>query len=71
MPSFIELIWDAGQTVIHSPQDGRYQFLYVIDGSASVNGQMLNRREQARITGELSLSIKAETRTDLILVDNH
>jgi redox-sensitive bicupin YhaK (pirin superfamily) len=62
---------DAGQTVIHSPQDGRHQFLYVIDGSASVNGQMLNRRDQARITGELSLSIKAETRTDIILIDNH
>ena len=60
---------DAGQTIHFSPQNGRYQFLYLIDGSASIGQHVLNRRDQARIHEETSLSIKAERNVDFILID--
>ncbi len=67
---FYRAALDAGKSVDFSPQQSRHQFLYVIDGSATVNGQELNRRDQARIGKETSLTIGASTNTDLILIDN-
>ena len=68
---FYRAALDAGQAVNFSPRNGRYQFVYIIDGSASINGHILNRRDQARISSETSLTLKAETDTDIILIDNH
>jgi redox-sensitive bicupin YhaK (pirin superfamily) len=67
---FYRAALDEGKNVKLSPQQDRNQFLYIIDGSATVNGRSLNKRDQARISGETSLTISAATNTDLILIDN-
>ena len=68
---FFRAALDAGQTVNFSPQKDRYQFLYIIDGSASVNDTIIHKRDQARVSKETCLTIKAETNTDFILIDNN
>ncbi len=62
---------DAGKTVDFSSHKNGYQFLYLINGSATINGHCLNRRDQARVSGENSIAIKAETSADIILINTH
>jgi redox-sensitive bicupin YhaK (pirin superfamily) len=58
-----------GQELTHTLGVGRRAFLYVIDGALSVNGQMLSRNDQARVTDELQLDILAAQPSELILID--
>jgi quercetin 2,3-dioxygenase len=68
---FYKTALDEGQAIDYVAKNGRYQFVYPIDGSITLNGLNLNSRDQARISGETSLNIKAVTNADIILVDNH
>jgi quercetin 2,3-dioxygenase len=60
---------EPGQTVRHESKPGRKAYLFVIDGSATVNGQPLQKGDQARIADEPSLAIEAAQATELILLD--
>ncbi len=59
----------AGRQVEHVLEKGRKAYLFVIDGSISVNGQKMNRQDAARIEGESKLAIKAGKDAELILID--
>jgi hypothetical protein len=57
------------QTVTHESGAGRHGYLFVIDGTVSLNGQKLNKGDQARVKDETKLQIKAENDSELILLD--
>lgn len=58
-----------GQTVAHDGASGRRQYLFVIAGALDVNGHRLAAGDQARITGEAGLSIRATEDAELMLID--
>jgi quercetin 2,3-dioxygenase len=58
----------AGQQVTH-PNRGNHAYLFVIEGQITLNGQTLNKGDQARIAAERHLDIKASQSTELILLD--
>jgi redox-sensitive bicupin YhaK (pirin superfamily) len=60
---------EISQVVRHSPAAKRSAYLFMIDGSAKLNGQLLSRGDQARIAGESELDIVAKSNADLILLD--
>lgn len=60
---------DAGKSVEHSLGEGRYGYLFVIDGELTLNGQNLSAGDQGRIKGEQKLSIAATSPAELILWD--
>lgn len=60
----------AGQTLehnLHSDTNGVYAF--VIDGSAEVNGQLLNKRDAAGISETDVVKLAATTDSDILLVE--
>jgi len=59
----------AGKAVRHELGDGRKAYLFAIDGSAQVNGNVLQARDAARIEGEQELTITAEKPAELLLID--
>jgi len=60
----------SGREVKHTaPASQRNGYLFVIDGSVSVNGKALASGDQARISNEPNLTIKAEKDSELILID--
>ncbi len=58
-----------GETITHHLENGRRAFLYVIDGEATVNDQLLQNNDQARITEVLRLDIQANQESEIILID--
>jgi redox-sensitive bicupin YhaK (pirin superfamily) len=58
----------AGQQVSHENR-GTHAYLFVIDGSLTVNGKPLGKGDQARIAGEKKVDIRAEGNAELILLD--
>jgi redox-sensitive bicupin YhaK (pirin superfamily) len=58
-----------GQSVAHELQEGRRAYLFVVDGGVTLNGQALAAGDQARVTDEKKLDLKADKPTELILVD--
>ena len=59
----------AGKAVRHELGRGRKAYLFAIDGSAQVNGSVLQARDAARIEGEQELTITAEKPAELLLID--
>ncbi len=59
----------ADRQVEHALGNGRKAYLFVIDGSATVNGQKMSRQDAARIEDENKLTIKADKNAELILID--
>lgn len=59
----------AGKAVRHELGRGRKAYLFAIDGSAQINGSVLQARDAARIEGERELTITAEKPAELLLVD--
>ncbi len=55
--------------VTHEVGDGRGVYLYVIDGSATVNDEAMTTGDAAQITDESSIGIVASTTSELILVE--
>lgn len=59
----------AGQAVTHSGAAARHTYVFVIDGDVSVNGDALNKGDQARITDEAELSISASSDAHVMVID--
>jgi len=60
---------DGDKTVSYSPGKGHKVFLYVIDGTLSLNGFTLNKGDQGRIADEKILEIAAMKEADFLLID--
>jgi quercetin 2,3-dioxygenase len=48
---------------------GRHVYFFVIDGQVELNGRALEAGDQARISGETDLKIRAKKESELILID--
>ncbi|MBI1765436.1 MAG: pirin family protein [Acidobacteria bacterium] len=59
----------AGEQVTHTLKPGRRAFLYVIEGALTLNGEVLNTGDQARLVGLENLSLAATQASELILID--
>ena len=60
---------EPATTVSFSQKAGRRTFLFVIEGSLSVNEQAMGTRDSARIEAETSLTITAEEAAFFMLID--
>jgi len=60
---------EAGAEINHKIQDGRIEYLFVIDGKISVNDKTLHTRDAATIENEKILNIKTRRDTEIILID--
>jgi redox-sensitive bicupin YhaK (pirin superfamily) len=61
--------FDAGNSIHYSTDPKRKLLIYLTTGALSVNGQDLNTNDQARISDEGSLEIKAAENTTFIMID--
>ena len=59
----------AGKKVEHKLSKGRKAYVFVIEGKAKVNDNVMETRDAARVENEGSLSIQADGPTELILLD--
>lgn len=59
----------AGKKVEHKLGKGRKAYVFVIEGKAKVNDNVMETRDAARVENEGSLSIQADGPTELILLD--
>ncbi|MBI3483543.1 MAG: hypothetical protein HY012_00100, partial [Acidobacteria bacterium] len=59
----------AGEEVTHSSRPKRKAYLFVIAGSATVNGETLAAGDQARMKDETELHVRASANAELILLD--
>jgi len=60
---------DVGAAVEFEAGDTRKVFVYVTSGSVDINGVAVNTKDQARISEETALAIRAVDEAELILVD--
>lgn len=60
---------DAGASEEHEFTDGRGGYLYLIEGAADVNGEVLSKGDAAKVLGAGALRIAATSASDLIIVD--
>ena len=60
---------DKGKSINYAPGDSRRPFVYVINGEIEINGETIEKNDQARISGETKLLITAENEADFILID--
>ena len=59
----------AGQRVTHESRAGRLAYLFVFAGAVDVNGTTLGTGDQARVTDEPTLAIRATQDAEFILLD--
>lgn len=59
----------AGKQVEYALAPGRKAYVFVIDGGATVNGQKMQKQDAARIEDESRVTIKADKRVELLLID--
>ena len=59
---------NAGESLKHDAT-GRSVYVFAIEGSATVNGQPLNKGDQARIKEEGELTLTATADADLLVID--
>jgi len=59
----------AGESVRHAAQPERRVYVFVIDGTVTLNAQTLNTGDQARAGHEKEYRICAESPAELILID--
>jgi quercetin 2,3-dioxygenase len=59
----------AGEEVVHELGPGRGAYAYLIDGQASFDGEPVATGDAAKVTGQPSLTVRAEAPSELILVD--
>src|SRR5581483_7078216 len=60
---------DADAAVEHQLADGRGGYFYLISGEANLNGEALSTGDAAYLLGEGSIQVKAQTASEIILVD--
>lgn len=59
----------AGQEVVHGTKSDRKVYVFVIDGTVAAGGTELNAGDQARISGETTLTFRASRDAHVILLD--
>jgi quercetin 2,3-dioxygenase len=59
----------AGDEVVHQLGQGHGAYVYLIDGRARFDGEPVATGDAAKVTGQASLTIRAEAPSELILVD--
>lgn len=59
----------AGSEISYELQEGRQAYLIQIEGTGSLNGNMLTERDAAEIVDERTLSLSADTESHYILFD--
>jgi quercetin 2,3-dioxygenase len=59
----------GGRELKHQTSANRHTYFFVIDGRVTLNGKTLSAGDQARISNEPSLAIRAEADSELILID--
>jgi hypothetical protein len=59
----------AGQQVAHELDAGRRAYLFVIEGKVMLNERPLAAGDQARVTEETHLDLKANEASELLLID--
>ena len=59
----------AGQSVVHKSRPGRKAYVFVIAGEFSLNGAPVKAGDQARISDEPELNLKAVEDGEVILLD--
>lgn len=59
----------AGQSVSLGGLENRHAYLFVIDGSVTLNGGKLEKGDQARVAAEKELKIEASEGAELLLLD--
>lgn len=60
---------EEGKEISFTQSEGRRIFLFVIEGSVTINDTPLNKRDSARITETKTLQIKAEAGSRFMLID--
>ena len=60
---------DPGQHVVHELSDGRRAWLHVVDGDITLGDVVLGSGDGAGITRERAVSITAQERSEILLVD--
>ena len=60
---------EPGTEVSHPIASGRGVYAYLIDGSATLDGEPVTTGDAARVTSQASLTIAARAASELILVD--
>lgn len=60
---------DSTGELSYTPDPSRCQYIYVIDGELNVNGVSACSRAQLRIQAEDKVVMKAQNKTDFILID--
>ncbi len=60
---------EASREAAHDLGAGRGAYLYVIEGSVTLNGEAMATGDAAKVTDETSLAIHADDTSELILVD--
>jgi quercetin 2,3-dioxygenase len=60
---------EPGTDVTHPIGEGRGVYAYLIDGAATFDGEAVRTGDAAKVTGQPSLSIRADETSELILVD--
>jgi hypothetical protein len=58
-----------GDQVKHSLVPGRRAYLFVVSGDVELNGKPLRAGDQARVTGERELPLRATADAELLLLD--
>ncbi|HEY7544162.1 MAG TPA: pirin family protein [Blastocatellia bacterium] len=59
----------GGDKIIHRIGEGRRAYLFVIDGRLQLNGQKLERGDQARISGVTELEFASSDAAEIYLID--
>ena len=59
----------AGEAVAHATAPGRHGYVFIIDGSVTINGQPLGKGDQLRLVNEPSLEFRADADAELIYLD--
>jgi redox-sensitive bicupin YhaK (pirin superfamily) len=59
----------AGQGAVQEIGAGRRAYVFVIDGEAKVNGEIVSRGDQARITGETTVKVEVAKEAHVMLID--
>ena len=59
----------AGETLDYEVKPGRYGYLVLAAGSVDLNGEVLNARDGAAITGAANLTLKGLEDAEIVFVD--
>ena len=66
----VHVAWlDSGTEVTHDIGDGRGAYAYLIDGSATFDGESVATGDAAKVSDQARLAIRAAEPSELILVD--